>query len=89
MATGRTESAAPGEATVLVEEGGAAEVLILSRSDADDWVSFKIRFTKILRQYPWVPYEPGDEIEIGYNPKYFYQGGWSFDEVAHWQGQGQ
>lgn len=74
-----TKDYLPGETAVLMEEGGAAVCQIISRSDDEHWIGFKVRFTKIIAQFPFVPYEPGDEIEIGFNTKYARQPGcWYF-----------
>ena len=85
------ETVMPGETVILSEEGGLAEVKIISRSQSVPEmklgpgsleISFRIRFMRILRQYPFVPYNPGDEIEISKliwdNYPEGYPGGWEF-----------
>lgn len=76
----------PGQEYVLVEEGGAAKVLVTSMSLSTEWIGYHIRFLKIYRQYPYVPYQPGDEIDIGYNPSCNpYAGGWRLDPVSYYE----
>lgn len=75
-----------GDSAVLCEDGGEAVVEVLSKSAAPregyPWVSFRIRFMIILRQYPYTPYHTGDEIEIGLAPNFPRQPGcWYFDPV--------
>jgi hypothetical protein len=75
-----------GDVVVLAEDGGYASVEILSKEERKDWVEYKIRFVSIFIQYPYVPYNPGDEIEIGYNTSFPPQPGcWWFEGLDKWQ----
>lgn len=77
-----TLSSIPGQIVVLAEMGGYAECLVISRTDEPEWIAYKIRFTKIIVQYPIVEFENGDELEIGCNPSYHgMYDGWSFEGV--------
>ena len=70
---------------MLEEEHGYASVTILARHDEGDERRYKIRFEKIFIQYPYVPYYPGDEIEISYNTRHADAGyGWRFAELSEW-----
>lgn len=83
---GQTLDFKPGDTPVLVEEGGAAIVKILRRTDEPGLVSFSVRFQEILIQYPYVPYQPGDEIEINVNPDFSTSGyGWRFETLEYWK----
>ncbi len=74
-----------GDQVVLAEEHGYAAVTILSKTVKPGWVDLRIRFDKILVQYPYVPYNPGDEIEIGCPTGRPSGYGWYFEDMQQWQ----
>jgi hypothetical protein len=79
-----------GDQTILAECGGYATVEILSRtidrSGPLDLIRFEIRFQKILRPYPYVPYESGDVIQVSAClPEQPQLRCWRFEEPSFYQ----
>lgn len=76
-----------GSTVILCEDGGKAIVRILSKRIVPETnlyprsAFFRIRFESIIRQYPYVPYNRGEEIEISFVDGVPRQAGmWYFEE---------